>query len=46
MWLFGATHIDLRVSLDCYAIQTLGVAADDRCYSAGTMFHAYDLGNS
>jgi hypothetical protein len=40
------TNIDLRVSFDCYGTQMLGVAADVRCYSVGTIFHAYDLGSS
>jgi benzoate-CoA ligase family protein len=39
-------HLDLRASFDTYGAQVLGVAAGDRCYSVGPMFHAYGLGNS
>src|SRR5262249_46178665 len=39
-------HADLQISADLYGRGVLGIAADDRFYSVGPMFHAYGLGNS
>jgi benzoate-CoA ligase len=39
-------HGDLRVTVETYAANVLGISPSDRCYSVGPMFHAYGLGNS
>jgi benzoate-CoA ligase len=39
-------HVDLRITVETYAANVLGITAEDRCYSVGPMFHAYGLGNS
>lgn len=38
-------HRSLAESCDLYARQTLGLRADDVCFSAAKLFHAYGLGN-
>jgi benzoate-CoA ligase family protein len=39
-------HADLRETAEGYAREVLRMTAEDRCYSAAPMFHAYGLGNS
>jgi benzoate-CoA ligase len=39
-------HGDLQVTAETYAQSILEIAADDRFFSVGPMFHAYGLGNS
>jgi len=43
----GAVHLhrDMVVSSQYYGVETLGVAADDVCFSAAKLFFAYGLGN-
>jgi benzoate-CoA ligase family protein len=44
----GCVHLqhDMVVCAERYAIQTLGIREDDRCYSAAKLFFAYGLGNA
>ena len=44
----GCVHLqhDMLVCAERYAIQTLGIREDDRCYSAAKLFFAYGLGNA
>ncbi len=44
----GAVHLqhDMLVCSDSYAIQVLGIAERDRCFSAAKLFFAYGLGNA
>ena len=44
----GCVHLqhDMVVCAERYAIHTLGIREDDRCYSAAKLFFAYGLGNA
>jgi len=44
----GCVHLqhDMVVTAQRYAIATLGIREDDRCYSAAKLFFAYGLGNA
>jgi benzoate-CoA ligase len=44
----GCVHLqhDMLVCAERYAIATLGIREDDRCYSAAKLFFAYGLGNA
>ena len=39
-------QLNARLTAETYATGVLGVGEDDRCYSAGPLFHAYGLGNA
>jgi benzoate-CoA ligase family protein len=44
----GAVHAqrDMVAASELYGVRTLGVSADDVCYSAAKLFFAYGLGNA
>jgi benzoate-CoA ligase family protein len=44
----GAVHLhhDIIYTCETYAKEILGITADDKCFSASKLFHAYGLGNN